>query len=135
MSVPIELAVVVDDSRADMFLHCRVLSRSGLVGEVREFFSASDALAFFQTQEVPAATLVLLDINMPIMTGFEFLERYQSLPGSKRARASVIMLSSSNATEDRAQASRYDCVSDYLVKPLDTQEVERLARQHFGHEA
>jgi CheY-like chemotaxis protein len=61
--------------------------------------------------------IILLDINMPIMSGFEFLNLYQHYPDA----AIVFMLSSSDNEEDRKQANNYRCVEGYVIKPVGKQ--------------
>lgn len=63
-------------------------------------------------------SLVLLDINMPEMNGFEFLQAYQSLVNQGLASAPVVMLTSSSADSDRQVVADFSCVKGYLVKPL-----------------
>jgi CheY-like chemotaxis protein len=61
--------------------------------------------------------IILLDINMPIMSGFELLNLYQHYPNA----AIVFMLSSSDNEEDRKQAKNYCCVEGYVIKPVSKQ--------------
>jgi CheY-like chemotaxis protein len=66
--------------------------------------------------------IILLDINMPIMSGFEFLNLYQHY---KRI-AKVFMLSSSNNEEDRIKAEMYSCVKGYATKPVSKEAVHTM---------
>jgi CheY-like chemotaxis protein len=66
--------------------------------------------------------IILLDINMPIMSGFEFLNLYQHYPNA----ANVFMLSSSDNEEDRKQANNYCCVQGYLIKPVSKEVVHDI---------
>jgi len=122
--------LLVDDSEPDRLFASIVLGRSGRPLEVREFESAADALAVLATAPQPP-TLILLDINMPGMDGFDFLRAFEQLPEERRRGTSVVMLSSSPLDSDRDRALSHASVKDYMVKPLSVQQARSLA-DRFG---
>ena len=77
---------------------------------------------------VPAPDVILLDINMPRMNGFEFLDAFTDAVahGRLKQRPIILMLASSEGVADRDRASRYDCVQGYLVKPIDIATLNQL---------
>ncbi|QKG57691.1 BLUF domain-containing protein [Hymenobacter sp. BRD128] len=82
--------------------------------------------------------LVLLDLNMPLMDGWEFLDAFASLPLTHPV--CVLLLTSSINPEDRAKAARYQSVAGYFSKPLDARILSRILRLHWeangpGHRA
>jgi len=122
--------LLVDDSEPDRLFSTIVLGRSGRPLEVREFESAADALAELATAPQPP-TIILLDINMPGMDGFDFLRAFEQLPEERRRGTSVVMLSSSSLDSDRDRALSHASVKDYVVKPLSVQQARSLA-DRFG---
>ncbi|MEY3253298.1 MAG: hypothetical protein RL227_2271, partial [Pseudomonadota bacterium] len=116
--------LLVDDSEPDRLFASIVLGRSGRPLEVREFESAADALAELATAPQPP-TIILLDINMPGMDGFDFLRAFEQLPEERRRGTSVVMLSSSPLDSDRDRALSHASVKDYMVKPLSVQQAPR----------
>ena len=76
-------------------------------------------------------SLILLDINMPAMNGFEFLEAYQSLLTTQDIYPSptVIMFTSSDEENDKEKAMRFPFVKDYLIKPLSPEKVNKLVQK------
>ena len=122
--------LLVDDSEPDRLFASIVLGRSGRPLEVREFESAADALAELATAPQPP-TIILLDINMPGMDGFDFLRAFEQLPEERRRGTSVVMLSSSPLDSDRDRALSHASVKDYMVKPLSVQQARSLA-DRFG---
>ena len=138
-----ERIVLVDDNEADNVYHEVVLRRAGFAGELQVFEMAEDALAFLAAMphrpggpagpEVPA-TLVLLDINMPGMDGWEFAAAAAPLLAAKPALM-LVMLTSSSAPEDRARAQSLPGLSGFVTKPLTVETALELLRRPAGQVA
>ena len=123
--------MLVDDDDIDNMLHRRVIERSGFCKEVIAFTEGAKALEFLRNSPEQHVNLIFLDIRMPTMDGFEFLERYKKLDEDKKADAIVVMLSSSQWRGDMERAFQTDKVVDYLEKPLKTETLEKVIREHF----
>lgn len=118
--------LVIDDSDPDLLYARIVLEATHVAGEVLTFGTAEEALVWLQRPEGHHADLILLDINMPEMDGFEFLAAYEKLRAAERASAVVVMLSSSPDPHDRQRAAAFPSVAGYVVKPIDKAEVAKL---------
>jgi CheY-like chemotaxis protein len=110
--------MVIDDSELDLLYARIVLERLAEPVEVLAFDSARDALQSLQSAPV-LPRLILLDINMPGMNGFDFLAAYDRHAAAGGATAPVAMLTSSPDSQDRDRAFAHAAVCDYLVKPID----------------
>lgn len=119
--------MLIDDNDLDQKMCARLIQRSGLVGEVHGFLMAEDALDFLAEDAAPRIDAILLDINMPRMDGFEFLDAAATRLGDRFQEIPVFMLSTSEACTDKAQARDYDMVRGYFGKPLDSSRLARLA--------
>ena len=123
--------MVVDDEEVDQFLYKRVLMRSGLVGNIIMFTYPDEALEYLKSAECEPINVLLLDINMPRMSGFEFLDRATVELGDRMAKLPVIVLSTSLDPDDIERTQRYPVVKEFISKPLTLDKLHSIA-QRFG---
>ncbi len=121
--------MMVDDNDSDLLYTRVTLQRCGEPCEVMAFERAQDALAHLRSTPAHGVQLILLDINMPVMDGFAFLDAFEALTPEQRGGAVVAMLSSSSDPADRSRAQGYSSVADYLTKPLNRSEAAGLLRR------
>lgn len=108
--------LVVDDAEADRFLHTYRLGKTHPEAQVRTAVDGQDALEILREPGY-RPDLILLDINMPRMNGFEFLEIY-SVEFVDAPSGVVVMLTSSLSDKDKARARSFAVVKGFLSKPL-----------------
>ena len=110
--------LLVEDDRVDVMTVQRALKKNRIVNPLHIARTATDALGMLRgegfKQIDPPPALILLDLNLPRMSGIEFLQELRADP--KLQDLCVIVLTSSNEPNDRAAAFRYE-VEDYVVKP------------------
>lgn len=126
MSGELGFVMIVDDSDADNFLNRLLLERDALPREVRDFSYACDALNFLKSEDRPEVDLILIDINMPRMDGFEFADEFSRLFPEQRGDATVIMASGSLNPSDEARANEHPAIDGYLVKPINVAKVREI---------
>lgn len=124
----IRTMMTIDDSELDQILYKRVITRSGLVEKVISFQYAEDALSYLKSDDREKIDVILLDINMPRMSGFDFLERALSDLGPEFSTSVVIMLTTSLDPADEKRAKQFEVVKAYLNKPLSPEGLENIVR-------
>jgi CheY-like chemotaxis protein len=109
--------LIVDDDDMVVFLHKMAIAQSGLSQRPAVAFNGGQALDYISQQQTPDTSfLVLLDINMPVMDGWEFLDTIQTF--NLLAPIYIVMVTSSVDNRDRKKAKTYTQVIDYVEKPL-----------------
>jgi CheY-like chemotaxis protein len=122
---PLNTVMVIDDSDLDLMFASIMLERAGIAAQLLTFSSAQQALDHLHGPQAGAVDLILLDINMPGMDGFEFLNAFEALP---MRHPPVVMLSSSPDPADRLRALQHACVRCYVTKPINADMAAALPR-------
>lgn len=125
--------LVIDDDDEYNFLTEDIFSEMEFDCELSFKLKAEEGLAYLETcKEFP--DLILLDINMPIMNGWDFLEEYQRKKYHEKYPTLIIMTSSSVYREDEIKAKSYPNVIEYIEKPLTPEGIDAIYKQYFGQD-
>lgn len=137
---PLERILLVDDDTVTNMMHRRVIERSGQARVIDVATDGQEALDILKADlEVgrPLPELIFLDINMPGMGGFEFLEYYAKLQIDPDAQLIIVMLSTSLLEADHARAEADPNVHSFCDKPLRLQKlielIEAFQKQVSAH--
>ncbi|SFC91461.1 CheY chemotaxis protein or a CheY-like REC (receiver) domain [Flexibacter flexilis DSM 6793] len=122
--VPVSI-YLIDDNEIMNFINARLIKLICPDTQVFSFINGWEAIAHIDSQEV-APSMIFVDIEMPIMNGWDFLDVYQKKFSQQWDETSVYMLSSSVSEADRQKALSYECVSDYYSKPITAEIFESL---------
>jgi len=121
--------LLVDDDPTINFVHKLFLTEWEVTDQIFTASNGQEALDFLERNEdfgQQPPSMILLDINMPIMNGFEFLEAYEELPETKRASVVLAMLTTSLHERDRAKAAKFTSLDSYMSKPLEKDQLMSL---------
>lgn len=121
--------MVVDDNEVDRYIAARNIKKYGFADEVIVKESARAALDYMLSLENTPEDLpqiIFLDIRMPEIDGFGFLEEYEKLPDSVKINSIVMMLTTSLNPDDHEKAKNNRYVNRFLNKPLDKEKLEEI---------
>jgi CheY-like chemotaxis protein len=129
----IRKVLCVDDDTISLTISQLLLKRTGFAEEVNTVIDGSEALEYFEklfaNDPDPihnAPELILLDINMPVMNGWEFLQAYNPRFSAKLSHTRIVIFSSTIDPEDFALAKQYPVVMQFISKPLSIENLEEL---------
>ena len=127
--------MLIDDNKDDNFFHERAIRQLNVKTLIVTKNSGPEGLAYLKLQndsEEPHPDLIFLDINMPGMTGWEFLDEYNKLDKKLQGLAIVIMLTTSDNAEDVTRSTTWNFVSDFVTKPLTREKMAVVSEKYFN---
>ncbi|MCB0738733.1 MAG: response regulator [Bacteroidetes bacterium] len=131
----IKRVYLVDDDEINNFICVNIIQKIGFAQRVDSFEKGRDALDFLEKtaaqtpNELPE--IIFLDINMPIMNGWDFLEEYSELKAKYNLNIDLYMLSSSIYQADVDKSKSYGDVVDFVTKPLREESLNAIKEKFF----
>jgi CheY-like chemotaxis protein len=132
MSYKLSTAGIIDDDQVYQLVMRRAIEQSGMVKDVLQFYDGEEAINFFKEKhQYPEVLpeLILLDINMPYMDGWQFLDEFIKIPFKGEYQRTIYIISSSSTMEDLNKAKQYSIVSGYHIKPITKDKFEEILRR------
>ena len=130
MSLIQHAVCLIDDDKIYQFTARKMLEATGMAKNIQSFYDGSEALDFFSGEEskniANLPDVIFLDINMPIMNGWEFLDEYEKLSNSLPKKMLLYVVSSSVDDADIRRSKHYISVTDYIVKPISKMRYQEL---------
>ena len=119
--------MLVDDNEATNYFHTLVIKESGINTRVLSFTYVRKALDFllngtgFSDNNAPQHGIIFLDINMPGMNGWDFLEEFEKFPEKLKKQIDLVILTTSENPFDRRKANENPNIKSYKIKPLTSE--------------
>lgn len=136
MSKPIKSILLVDDDEATNYIHEVVIKRFDPNINVIAVENGQEGIEYLRSindeGSHPCPDLIFLDINMPIMNGWEFLSNYKNLPLNQKGDIIVVMLTTSLNPDDKLRAEQIEEINDFANKPLTKDLFTEIANKFFS---
>ena len=131
----INCILLVDDSPNDNYFHTYIIQEADVCNFFRTVYDGEEALEYIinslDNNQDPIPDLIFLDINMPRMNGFEFLQHFETLDEALKSRMVIVMLSTSDLPSDMQKALKTKEVKEFITKPLDFEILNYISEKYF----
>ena len=139
MKVKLNCILLVDDDEPTNFLNRMAVEELGCTDNIKVIPGAREALDYLNcagqsaplNKDCPSPEIIFLDINMPAMDGWEFLQRYEALPDAHKSSIIVITLTTSFNPEDELRARKMPSVKEFRNKPLTPKLLQDILKKYF----
>jgi CheY-like chemotaxis protein len=139
MKVKLNCILLVDDDEPTNFLNRLAVEEVECTQTIKVIPGAREALDYLAcagqseplNKDCPTPEIIFLDINMPAMDGWEFLQRYEALPDAHKSSIIVIMLTTSFNPEDELKARKIPSVKEFRNKPLTPALLKDILHRYF----
>ena len=125
--------MLVDDNDIDNFVNRKTIEAIGFAEKIEAHINPETALEFLQMLEKggeqmkkDAPQIIFLDINMPLMDGFEFVKKFEKLNEATKKNIRIILLSSSMNPADREHAKEFKSIHSFVSKPLSREQLQKI---------
>ena len=133
METKLECTLIIDDDSVSNYLTARIIRNSHISNQTESVLNVQDALNFireYASKNDCAPELIIVDINMPGSSGFEFLELLREMPIKNVDQVVVIGLSADKVRKEKAINHFFD---DTLLKPFKLADCQSICERHFNH--
>jgi two-component system, chemotaxis family, chemotaxis protein CheY len=126
----------IDDDEISNFVSIRTIEEALPANDVEAITNAVEAFELLKNRitdnpdKIP--DLIFLDINMPRMNGWEFIEAYRTIKNQISKEVLIIILTSSVYQHDKNKAKEYAEISDYIMKPISINDVKSIKRKYYN---
>lgn len=134
----LKFILLIDDDSIANYLNEIIIEEMQITEAFKSVNNGLEALQYLKDMEgecppqVTCPELILLDLNMPVLDGLEFLDFFNRLNFLGKEDIKIVVLSSSNRVRDVDAAMKLGAV-DYLVKPLSTEKIQMVIDKYFSH--
>jgi response regulator RpfG family c-di-GMP phosphodiesterase len=123
--------IIIDDSEVDRYIATYFIKKESFANEIIEFELAEEAIKFLEKNRNNFRhlhVLILLDIQMPQINGFEFLEKIHDFLHDTKENCSIAILSSSSDISDRKRAKGNPFIKKFIQKPLNETKIGEIKK-------
>ena len=132
MGQKVELACIIDDDKIYVNLVKKIIEIKKLSENLLIYKNGKEALDYFKnsmssvTHEDLLPDIIFLDLNMPVMDGWEFLNEFLKIKNNQNKKITLYVVSSSIDPRDLERVKSFNMVTDYLIKPIELKKFEKI---------
>ena len=133
MAKKLPITAIIDDDRVYHFILTSIINKNKLADSILSFMDGEEAIQYFtnnKTEHEKIPDIVFLDINMPIMDGWMFLEEYAHIKKDITKKTVIFMVSSSVNPIDIKRAGKISEINDYILKPIKLSELKKIFKNY-----
>jgi len=123
--------LLIDDDVDDNYFHQIVINEMNITEHIEVALNGIEALIFLKKENQTHPDIIFLDINMPKMNGWEFMQEYMELRADQKAKVVIVMLTTSENPEDKKRAAQYSEITGFNPKPLTGEILTEILEKHF----
>ncbi len=123
--------ILVDDNAATNFIHKKFLEKAQGSREVVSFQMGQNAIDYLSDCDNTIPELLFVDINMPTMDAWEFLEHFKTIERPEKDKAKIILLTTSLSPQDEIKITERTEVENVMTKPLDVASIQGVLKRYF----
>ncbi|PCJ81866.1 MAG: response regulator [Flavobacteriales bacterium] len=135
MKRKLNCVLLIDDDEPTNYLHKRIIEKRNCAKNIEVAQSGTQALEFF-TERIndkhSQPDLILLDVNMAMMNGWEFLDEYDKLDAEQKKETVIIMLTTTLDRAYKQKAQEIKTINGFQTKPLSEKMLEEILNEHFA---
>jgi len=131
MKKKLNCILLVDDDAEDNYFHQIVINEMNITEHIEVALNGVEALNFLKKENQTHPDIIFLDINMPKMDGWEFMEAYKELRANQKAKVVVVMLTTSTNPSDKERAGQFPDIIGFNSKPLTEEILNRILERNF----
>ncbi len=120
--MPKPLILIIDDDHMSNVFNSMIITKYYPQVQIHDTTGASEAINYLKSDTSDKPSLILLDLNMPVMNGWDFMEEYEKL----NLGIEVVLVTSSSDIRDLSRAKDYNDIKHYLVKPISVKDLKEV---------
>ncbi len=131
MKKKLNCILLVDDDPDDNYFHQIIINKMNMVNHIDIARNGIEAIAYLKKEDRIPPDLIFLDLNMPKMNGWEFLEEYKNLSKAQKCKVLIVILTTSANPDHIKRAKEIQDVTGFSTKPLSKDYLTEILEQHF----